>query len=625
MLLTDAQIQQIHQIIEDHHTAFIINSVDPSVVSKEVLDDLASKGLVNTDVQSVQDAYLYGQVLAAANNPDVANMSLDEFKAWIRKNPVPLTPMEQQAVTMAQQQAAQYITGLGNRVKIQTGQLLIEADTGLRRRMRDTIRNKVAANIASRETVKQLKSDIGWATKDWTRDLERISVTEKHNAMEQGQADLYAKRFGSDVRVAKIAHPDCCAHCHRIYVGPDGAPRIFRLADLEANGTNVGRRSSEWRPIVGPTHPNCICNLIRVPIGMGFDAQGDMVEGGEFGQMYDPSSLQASMSAERTLLKAMKTRHCIIDFQQIPIHVTHPVGSIRTFPDRQTVMHHAYGYIQGTHGHDGEELDCYIGPNPLTRRAFIIHQLRPDGMFDEDKIMLGFSSEKEARQAYAVHRHDGEACIGSVHDMKMRAFKRWLQVHSHAEPVTKAEPKKPVFVLSTTRRAGDLTGAMPGARGNPRMSGISGAALLFNTPVKPPSKRAQDLVGELPGRDFVESKMPGDVSQTRVLDRKGIAANIVVSDPHYFGRGDIAEFARGPNPSDIDTDGARAAIERRILNRTPPSNDEPPPPKPARPRMLMRIVGLKKAHAGVSADMRDGARARHPVSTSDVQQARARK
>lgn len=68
------------------------------------------------------------------------------------------------------------------------------------------------------------------------------------------------------------------------------------------------------------------------------------------------------------------------------------------------VMKHHYGYFDGIMGADGQELDVYINPDNEfinSSKIFRIEQLdAKTGEFDEYKIMLGFESMMQARQAY---------------------------------------------------------------------------------------------------------------------------------------------------------------------------------------------------------------------------------
>ena len=58
-----------------------------------------------------------------------------------------------------------------------------------------------------------------------------------------------------------------------------------------------------------------------------------------------------------------------------------------------------YGHLRRTRGADGMALDCYIGTNLSSDRMFVVTQLI-EGKFDEEKIMIGFTSPNAAEQAY---------------------------------------------------------------------------------------------------------------------------------------------------------------------------------------------------------------------------------
>lgn len=116
-------------------------------------------------------------------------------------------------------------------------------------------------------------------------------------------------------------------------------------------------------------------------------------------------------------------------FAGLPIAVENPAGSERTWerdggvPGR-TVMRHDYGFIEDQDGKDGDELDCYVGPNPNARFAYVVHQLKRPGYrdHDEDKVFLGFDSEEAARSAFAAHRDDELSAYGGMTSIPIGDF-----------------------------------------------------------------------------------------------------------------------------------------------------------------------------------------------------------
>jgi len=431
-LLTPDQLRHVRGIIEKHHSAFVANTVSPEAMAPELLERLRAEGMVDPQINSMEDAYLYGALLSALEDKRTANMSYDQFLEHVRRHPVPLSDYEREGQRWATEKAAQWIVGLGNRVANDVSQTLIDADDALRRRTEDMVRDKTAQNIARRESVQQLRSDLGWATKDWTRDWDRIAATEKTNSLLHGQAGHYRKRF-KGVEVFRRPLPGACKWCIKLHIGPDGHPRIFKLEDLEANGSNFGKKASEWLPVVGAIHPNCSCPMSRRPAGWGFDEDGDLVPGGEGGELYEgEEDLALAMLQEYDLEKAGSSKGNTVSFQGLQIVIESPKGSERrwTAPDGSkgsTRMRYPYGYVKRTSGLDEDEVDVYVGPDPRSTVVYVIEQANPRvGTHDEYKCMVGFSNEARAREAYRMHLDKPDLYELSVTAMDMDAFKRWL-------------------------------------------------------------------------------------------------------------------------------------------------------------------------------------------------------
>ena len=68
-----------------------------------------------------------------------------------------------------------------------------------------------------------------------------------------------------------------------------------------------------------------------------------------------------------------------------------------------------YGRILRTEGADGDHVDFYMGDNPESDQVFVVDQMDAEtGAFDEHKVMLGFNTQKEAKDAYLAGFSDGK-------------------------------------------------------------------------------------------------------------------------------------------------------------------------------------------------------------------------
>jgi hypothetical protein len=156
-----------------------------------------------------------------------------------------------------------------------------------------------------------------------------------------------------------------------------------------------------------------------------------------------------------------------IDFQGLAVSVENKKGSKRSGTDSdghnwETTMKYPYGYILRSEGADGEHVDCYVGDERDSDRVFIVHQNNPEtGEYDEDKVMLGFESPEDAKQAYLEH-YDRPGFFGTMDEMSMDDFREllgkekdqsagirpeFLTLALHVETITKAA--LPVGHIST--------------------------------------------------------------------------------------------------------------------------------------------------------------------------------
>jgi len=163
-------------------------------------------------------------------------------------------------------------------------------------------------------------------------------------------------------------------------------------------------------------------------------ADGFGVTPEELDASIDPIAVEASIMSAHMHGSVAKSAHALQGkcvFQGLPISIENKKGSIREWRDSnahvsgKTKMHFDYGYIQRTTGIDGDQVDVYIGPEPDASVAYVIHQMKAPSFnkYDEDKVMLGFSSEKEAKDAYLKQYNDSRF-FGSCTPVPMDKFKK---------------------------------------------------------------------------------------------------------------------------------------------------------------------------------------------------------
>ncbi len=123
-------------------------------------------------------------------------------------------------------------------------------------------------------------------------------------------------------------------------------------------------------------------------------------------------------------------------FAGFDVAVENPVGSTRSWVDGdgavgRTLMRHAYGYIVGVDGADGDDVDVYLGPNEEAPNAYVVRQMSKASDFreyDEDKIMLGFPTPSAALAAY-LGQYDDPRFFGGMTQIPVADLHDALELH----------------------------------------------------------------------------------------------------------------------------------------------------------------------------------------------------
>lgn len=118
------------------------------------------------------------------------------------------------------------------------------------------------------------------------------------------------------------------------------------------------------------------------------------------------------------------------DLGGMKIVIETPKGSARMGNGFLTpAMPADYGFIQGVAGADGDEIDCFVGPNLSSRDVWVVHQKNlATGAFDETKCMLGYDAEGDAIRDYCASFADrnGFNRILAMERMTLDQFRQWL-------------------------------------------------------------------------------------------------------------------------------------------------------------------------------------------------------
>lgn len=163
-------------------------------------------------------------------------------------------------------------------------------------------------------------------------------------------------------------------------------------------------------------------------MGNGLGLPGAEGEGGNPGEPADPNIKKKK--AEDSAIGAVGVLKRMFD---INVAIENPKGSIRSSNTLtnpwEVVMPAHYGYVLRTTGADGDQVDCFIGPNPKSASVYIIQQKDlKTGLYDEDKCMLGYNDFVGAMKDYVDAYSDGHGMerIQGFIETNIDGFKQYL-------------------------------------------------------------------------------------------------------------------------------------------------------------------------------------------------------
>ncbi len=509
-------MHQIRESVQRHHDSLIASFAGP-----QALPANRRAAVMDADQDDkhspIELAFLFGLLLAHSGNSDrVKDMSYSAFEDAVRQGSIRLPDKDRQEIRALEMEAGQRLQHLGSEVALAASLVAADAMRG----------------IDNRKAAERLRS----ASEKWSDRWDRLARSVLHTARDRGAVARYkigdlaaldtTEQESEGTDVYRQTRADACPYCDALYNGPDGQPRIFKLSVLESNGTNAGRGKSAWMPVIGATHPHCRCTTHPVPAGMGFNDVGELVEGGTYGIRHDTEkSFLHSYVGEQQLQKSFRTLE-EISFQGLSVEVD-------SGDQTQARMPYTHGAVRGV----AKSLRCFVGPDPYPEKIYVIRKNNPrTGCYDEDKVMLGFTSPHHAKSAFLQDNAYDEDTFGSIVAVSIEEFARSLhgaisatetQIQAEAAPSKKGPPLlKSKSSLRLTIKKGGYSSQSIAAESNAEDRNPSGGSgldikegTIFPAPTHPAKPNLEEVAGMFEGAVLTEEEIQ-HLMQAGTVDRK---------------------------------------------------------------------------------------------------------
>jgi len=281
MLLDKSQIEEIVKIVKDNHNIFVSKNIGHEVIPKGELDELKKK-YGESNIAQIEDFVRDGYFVGYLGGKDpLEKMSHSQLKKTSKPK---LNNLEEYSIEHSKEVLDSYIQKLSQAAQTNVETLIREYN----KKYKDNLMVNRLFTMALRskeanKSVSQLATDMRDLTGDMARDWDRVAATEMTNIINTGMVDTIVKMnpetHPDEIIVFKrvVNDADLCRSCKRLHLENDGStPKIYRLSQVLANGTNVGKKPNSWDMIINATHPYCRCSIVQLPAGFIFNEEGRM-------------------------------------------------------------------------------------------------------------------------------------------------------------------------------------------------------------------------------------------------------------------------------------------------------------------------------------------------------------
>lgn len=275
MLTSNEVIKRIDEIVDRAYLNFTFKIIGDDFLTDEQKIKVEALGLLVGQRPLIEILYMAARQRSTAGykKDQTLNQLLDEIS---RTGVLPaLTDAEKYTVTHAKAKVSEAIEKAKDSVKSQIKTTVLNTNI----EYKTEVQLEGTANIPKQQEIREEKANsllgkmtvaaIGAAAIKTFRREFTTTMTEVVNSavsdelVRNGQA--LGTPGGTDPIVYKQIVDDdrTSPECRKLhtYNGSGGNPRLYKLSELAANGTNVGLPRNQWRATIPGTHPNCRCQL----------------------------------------------------------------------------------------------------------------------------------------------------------------------------------------------------------------------------------------------------------------------------------------------------------------------------------------------------------------------------
>lgn len=304
-MFSQKQISELLKVLEKQNLLFISSKLGTDYLTEDEINRLQHFGInPYHQYQEANDiakmSFHFGLISDAIGQIESKKITVSDLKDYFESGKhIPLTQIEKNTINSVKKQYLGDIKANNGKIFQDLNNIISKHEKNNRKAYEQVIRDEVEKGILMKKTSGEIARELARKTGDWSRNFKRIVDFISHSAFNEGRAAWVEDKYGEDALVAKNVYLGACKYCIRLYLtaGVGSEPKIFKLSQLKANGTNIGRKTDEWKPTIPPSHPHCRCTLYSVDTKFDWD---------EKSQSFDKPKLNPKPRIERTGRKPIR-------------------------------------------------------------------------------------------------------------------------------------------------------------------------------------------------------------------------------------------------------------------------------------------------------------------------------
>ncbi len=268
-MLSISQIHSLLEILEKQNLLFISSKLGINYLTENEVNKLLQFGINPYHLyKEAKDIALmsfhFGLLSDAIGTKEAKDIDYEGLKEYFEKgNHIPLTAVERNTIDSIKKQYLGDIKANNGKIFQDFNNIISKNEKNNRESYEAVIRDEIKKGILQKKVSSEIARDLARKTGDWNRNFKRIVDFISHTAFDEGRAAMIEDKYGNDALVYKQVYEGACKYCVKAYLtnGIGSEPKIFKLSVLKANGTNIGRKVDQLKPVIGSHHPHCRCTL----------------------------------------------------------------------------------------------------------------------------------------------------------------------------------------------------------------------------------------------------------------------------------------------------------------------------------------------------------------------------